>query len=269
MDSGHTIKVHDHGFVRYIDHMGTDERIVEAARISYKSPSKGPEADAKLLKYLLANRHTSPFEMVKVTFNIKLPIFIMRQYVRHRMQNLNEVSARYTELQDEFFMPNKWRVQQTTGNKQGSVAAEMPDKWHKEAAGHAALAYKFCYTKYESLLKMGVAREMARIVLPVGIYTEIYATWDLNNLIKFFILRDDSHAQSEIQDYATAMKKITGELFPATMALYEEMRTAPERNLHEATHRVLKLLETLAASAESAEPLVLTEEAVKTAIRGT
>jgi len=102
---GDTITVLDRGFVRYIDHMGDDRRIVEAARVSYKSPSKGDEGDKKLLHYLWKNRHTSPFEMVTVTFNIKMPIFVMRQYIRHRMQSVNEVSARYTELPDEFFVP--------------------------------------------------------------------------------------------------------------------------------------------------------------------
>src|SRR5689334_22691832 len=114
------IVVLDHGFVRYIDHMGTDQRIVEAARISYKSPSKGEEADRKLIGYLWKNRHLSPFEMCKITFNIKMPIFVMRQFVRHRMQNLNEVSARYTELPAEFYIPKRWRKQDTK-NKQGSV----------------------------------------------------------------------------------------------------------------------------------------------------
>ena len=98
IQNGFTIPVLDHGYVRYIDHMGDDKRILEAARISYKSPSKGDEADKKLLNYLFKNSHSSPFEMCKLTLNIKMPIFIMRQYVRHRMQNLNEVSARYTEL---------------------------------------------------------------------------------------------------------------------------------------------------------------------------
>src|SRR5438093_1688934 len=123
IEKGHTINVLDHGFVRYVDHLGSDMRVVESARLSYKSPSKGEEADKKLLFYLWKNRHTSPFEMIKVTLNIKLPIFVMRQYVRHRMQNLNEVSARYTELPNEFYVPTKWRKQDTK-NKQGSIDTE-------------------------------------------------------------------------------------------------------------------------------------------------
>ena len=121
IEKGHTIPVLDHGYVRYIDHLGSDQRICEAARISYKSPSKGDEQDKKLIAYLWRNKHTSPFEMVKLTLNIKLPIFVMRQYVRHRMQNLNEMSARYTELPNEFYIPKKWRKQDTK-NKQGSIS---------------------------------------------------------------------------------------------------------------------------------------------------
>ena len=124
MEKGYTINVLDNvGFVRYIDHMGNDQRICEAARISYKAPSKGEEGDKKLINYLWKNKHTSPFEMVKLTLNIKMPIFVMRQYVRHRMQNLNEVSARYTELPDEFYIPKVWRKQDNK-NKQGSLVEE-------------------------------------------------------------------------------------------------------------------------------------------------
>src|SRR3990172_10322317 len=118
-----TTKVLDHGFVRLVDHMGSDQRIVKAARVSYDSPSKAPEQDKKLLHYLWKNKHTSPFEMCKITFNIKLPIFVMRQFVRHRMQNLNEVSARYTELPNEFYIPSQWRKQDSK-NKQSSVAVD-------------------------------------------------------------------------------------------------------------------------------------------------
>lgn len=219
MDKGYTIPVLDKGFVRYIDHMGSDERIVEAARISYKSPSKGPEADAKLINYLMKNKHTSPFEMCKVTLNIKLPIFVMRQYVRHRMQNLNEVSARYTELPDEFYIPEVWRLQDTK-NKQGSIAHD-DDQLDVETS--MALR-EFCdeaYGFYKMMLERGVAREMARMVLPVNIYTECYSTWDLKNLLHFITLREDSHAQAEIQEYGKAIKSILIELFPMTMVAYE------------------------------------------------
>jgi thymidylate synthase (FAD) len=230
MKAGHTIPVLDHGFVRYIDHHGSDLRIVEAARISYRSPSKGEEQDKKLIGYLYKNKHTSPFEMVKVTLNIKLPIFVMRQYVRHRMQNLNEVSARYTELPNEFYIPHNWRRQDPT-NKQSSVSEgdwnpdlsdDFNSKWFAADAlkDHCAHAYEL----YQSMLQVGIAREMARMVLPVNIYTEIYSCWDLKNLLHFVTLREDSHAQAEIQDYGRAIKSILVELFPWTMEAYEKYK---------------------------------------------
>lgn len=223
MDKGFTIPVLDHGFVMYVDHMGTDQRIVEAARVSYKSPSKGPEADRKLLEYLYKNKHTSPFEMCKITLNIKLPIFVMRQYVRHRMQNLNEVSARYTQLPSEFYLPRLWRVQDTK-NKQGSCLEEMTPEWHEAQFLRALNVCESAYEAYEAMLADGVAREMARMVLPVNIYTECYVTWDLKNLIHFITLRDDSHAQAEIQEYGKAIKQIAKILFPWTIGAYEKYK---------------------------------------------
>jgi thymidylate synthase (FAD) len=229
------IKVLDHGFVRYVDHMGSDQRIVEAARISYKSPSKGDEQDKKLIEYLYKNKHTSPFEMCKLTLNLKMPIFVMRQYVRHRMQNLNEVSARYTELPNEFYVPDVWRKQDTK-NKQGSVSDEMfyPDvEMHEHFTNaiiksdtHSAIIThnSNSYSLYEAMLKAGVAREMARMVLPVNIYTECYVCWDLKNLLHFVTLRDDSHAQAEIQEYGKAIKQILVDLFPVTMECYEKYK---------------------------------------------
>jgi thymidylate synthase (FAD) len=221
IEKGHTIPVLDHGFVRYIDHMGSDARIIEAARVSYHSASKGEEADKKLLFYLWKNKHTSPFEMVKLTLNIKMPIFVMRQYVRHRMQNLNEVSARYTELPDEFYIPKEWRKQDTK-NKQSSTETDIFDNEHLSHILREA--YKKTYKTYQELLEYGVAREMARFILPVGIYTEIYSTWDMKNLIHFITLRDDAHAQWEIQQYGKAIKEICKMLFPWTMEAYDKIK---------------------------------------------
>ena len=234
MEKGHTIPVLDHGFVRYVDHMGDDKRILEFARVSYKSGSKGDEADKKLLHYLWKNRHTSPFESVKITLNIKMPIFVMRQYVRHRMQNLNEVSARYTELPNEFYIPKVWRKQDTK-NKQGSIVEEnwnplfVLHQYHSGSEISTATEVverhcKFSYELYQMLLEKGIAREQARIVLPLNIYTEIYACWDLKNLLYFITLRDDFHAQFEIQEYAKAIKSICQELFPWTMESYEKYK---------------------------------------------
>jgi thymidylate synthase (FAD) len=224
MENGNLIKVLDHGFVRYIDHMGSDLDILEAARVSYKSPSKGDEQDKKLLEYLYKNMHTSPFEMVKVKFNVKLPIFVMRQWVRHRMQNLNEVSARYTDLPNEFYIPKEWRKQDAK-NKQGSsdeFLFNFPDgdSIYEVVSNHINHAYGL----YEELLSNGVAREMARMVLPVNIYTECYSCWDLKNLLHFIALREDSHAQAEIQEYAKAMKEILIYLFPWTMSVFDKYK---------------------------------------------
>ena len=226
---GWTIPVLDHGYVRLVDWFGTDERICEAARISYKSPSKGDDSDKKLIAYLWKNKHTSPFEMVKITFNIKLPIFVMRQYVRHRMQNLNEMSARYTELPNEFYIPEAWR-QQDTKNKQGSITTDksfmLVDKNGMGCSPSIKLK-EHCetsYQLYQGMLKLGIAREMARMVLPVNIYTEIYATWDMKNLLHFISLRDDAHAQAEIQEYGRAIKTMCKRLFPWTMEAYEKYK---------------------------------------------
>jgi thymidylate synthase (FAD) len=223
MEKGHTIKVLDHGFVRYIDHMGTDTRIVEAARVSYGKGSKGEEEDKKLLNYLYKNKHTSPFEMVKVTLNIKMPIFVMRQYVRHRMQNMNEYSLRYSEARDEFYIPNEWRTQDKK-NKQSSNAGfftKDEDLLFSDELG------QFCdkaFKLYTFLIEKGVAREMARMCLPLNLYTEAYVCWDMKNLIHFISLRDDSHAQAEIQEYGRAIKAIVKKLFPWTMEAYEKYK---------------------------------------------
>lgn len=274
---GHTIPVHNHGFVRLIDWMGTDRDIVEAARVSYNRAGSLPDhaailkrlncktldeavvkflpskerasdievwatlekiADKKLLNYLFSNKHTSPFEMCQIKFHIKMPIFVARQYVRHRMQSINEVSARYTELPDDFFIPKQWRTNEGVKNKQGSVVADLkllnPRVVYDAGANDGSTFtttdislvvedfYERAYELYERLLEAKVAREQARIVLPVGIYTEFYARWDLNNLLKYFALRDDPHAQGEHQDYAKAMKQIAALLFPWTMEIYEQ-----------------------------------------------
>ena len=210
-----------HGHVRYIRHLGSDRAIVEAARVSYASGSKGEEADKKLLLYLYKNRHTSPFEQCSITFNIKLPIFLMRQFVRHRTFRLNGVSARYTELPDEFFLPSMWRAQDIK-NRQGSVESSLIDQ--RKCDAFAKIAYDECYHAYQHLLELGASKEQARMVLPVGIYTEIFVNIDLHNLLHFLKLREDGHAQSEMRDVAMAMKQIAKNLFPWTFEAYERFK---------------------------------------------
>lgn len=205
------------GYVRYIDHLGSDLRIVETARISYKSPSKGEEADKKLLMYLFKNRHTSPFESSSITFNIKMPIFCMRQFVRHRTMRLNEWSGRYSELEDSFYVPIKWRKQDTV-NKQGSIEVDencdVFKLWNNANTDIAKKNFQQSYADYQQLLKNGVAKEMARIVLPVSLFTEIYVNVDVHNLIHFLNLRLDPHAQWEMREIAKGMELVFKELFP-------------------------------------------------------
>lgn len=222
------IKLHPQGSVEYVDHMGSDTDIVAAARVSYgKEGSKGESEDRRLLEYLFRNKHTSPFEMAKIKFRIVMPIFVARQYVRHRMQNLNEVSGRYTELEDKFFSPLEWRGQDTK-NRQGSSGV-LSQADQDTADGLLEASYNHSYKTYQALLDLGVARELARIVLPLGLYTSVIACWDLNNLIKFWRLRDDSHAQSEIRDVSNAMKEIAAQCFPATVNLYIQSITPNAR----------------------------------------
>lgn len=211
-----------HGFVRYIEHLGSDLRIVQAARVSYMSKSKGEEADKKLLEYLFKNRHTSPFEQCNVSLNIKMPIFIMRQFVRHRTFRLNEMSARYTELPEDFFIPMGWRTQDTL-NKQGSLTQDSAI-FNAVQSNRAKSAYDHSMQIYKLMIADGVAKEMARIVLPVGIFTEIVVNCDLHNLMHFLYLRTHKHAQIEMQELAWAMYRIAGQLFPWTMNLFDKYR---------------------------------------------
>ncbi len=209
-----------YGYVELLDHYGSDARIVSAARISYDSESKGKETDKKLLFYLYKNKHTSPFEQCNVTFRIKFPIFLMRQFVRHRTFRLNEWSGRYSELEDEFYLPERWRAQDNK-NKQGSFVDAHIDQ---ALATHAATgAYEKCYKAYEELLALGVAKEQARFVLPVSIYTKIVVNIDLHNLLHFFRLRLDPHTQKEMQDLAQAMLDLVSPLYPWTFEAFKTL----------------------------------------------
>lgn len=227
------VELPPHGFVRHIKTYGTDADIVAAARVSYGATSKGVDQDRKLLNRLYRCRHTSPFEMCSLVYNIRMPIFVMRQFVRHRTFRLNEVSARYTQLPDDFYLPYMWRAQGQEGNKQGShiptvgesmTIKEAPDVWDQGNDDLANGVYSLAYGAYEALIARGAANEQARMVLPVGIYTEIRVNCDLNNLTKFFQLRLDPHAQGEMQDVAKAMFKIFEQEFPWTAAAYKRYK---------------------------------------------
>lgn len=221
MVPGHKIEILGEGHVMYLDHLGTDTRIAEAARASYGKPSQGKEKDEKLIKYLFLNRHTSPFEQCNITFEIKMPIFVMRQFVRHRTSRLNEYSGRYAELPDTFYIPAVWRRQQTEGNKQGSVF-EYDREWNEENECIAQSAFAGAYEAYQKLLARGVAKELARIVLPLATFTQIHVNIDLHNLLHMFYLRTDSHAQLEYQELAKAMVAIASTLYPVTTTLFRQ-----------------------------------------------
>jgi thymidylate synthase (FAD) len=207
------VKVLDKGFVRLVDFMGGDQGVVDAARVSYGGKSKGSDADKKLIAYLLKHKHETPFEHAVFKFHVKTPIFVMRQWIRHRMASYNEISARYTEVKDEFYVPTKWRAQDLK-NKQSSVAAPALD--------HAALTKRFAaqvdesMACYKELLAAGVARELARMILPVNAYTEFYWTVNARSLMNFVTLRADAHAQWEIQQYGEAAARFFRSEMPWT-----------------------------------------------------
>lgn len=219
-----TIEIGQYGFVRYIDHMGDDAAIVQAARVSYGNGTKTKREDAALIEYLLRNGHTSPFEMVQLKLHIRATIFEARQIVRHRTASWNEISGRYSELPGDFWTPESQdiRGQGSSANKQTSNGT-LPSTTTKWASELINKSNQEAYEHYKQLLNIGVAREQARAVLPLSLYTEWYWRIDGNNLMKFLGLRDDSHAQAETQLLAAAIKEIARDLFPGMLEAYDEV----------------------------------------------
>ena len=207
------LKVLDKGFIRLVDYMGSDQRIVDSARVSYQGGTKKVRNDSTLLRYLLRHKHTTPFEKIRFEFHVKLPIFVARQWMRHRMGTFNELSARYSVMPDEFYYPESFR-KQSLSNKQGS-GEDLSDKENKNYLNKLKT---FCevdaYGLYQSMIDNNVARELARMVLPVNIYTEFYWTVDLWNLMHFMKLRSDSHAQLEIQAYSLKLEECVQAVCP-------------------------------------------------------
>lgn len=211
------------GFIRLDDFMGSDLKVVKSARVSVGQGSKGEAQDFKLLKYLWDNKHTSPFEQVSFTFHVKCPIFIARQWLRHRTLSANEISARYTEMKDEFWIPmpddirkqHKSMKQCSDGGLSNAEDIDLTLRTMEET-------YKTVYEQYQNLLKVGVSREQARAILPVGIYTEFFFTQNLHNLFHFLELRLDHHAQPEIQVYSEAILKLIEPIVPACVSLFRE-----------------------------------------------
>jgi len=214
-----SIPVLDKGFVRLVDYMGNDESIVQAARVSYGGGTKSVREDKALIDYLMRHHHSSPFEMVEFKFHLKLPLFVFAQLVRHRTASLNAMSARYSEMPDEFYTPESYRTQDTN-NKQGSLDYLSP-AWNEFPSGEVRSGSTIEYDRYQALLEHGVAREMARMVLPQNLYTEVYWKQDLHNLLHLLRLRLDPHAQWEIRQYAQAIYGIIQPIIPWTIESWE------------------------------------------------
>lgn len=217
------IKVLDHGFVRLVDYLGSDDRIVQAARVSYGSGTKSFRQDRGLIHYLMKHLHTSPFEQVILTFHCKMPIFVARQWVRHRTARLNEISGRYSVMKDEFYLPNPEQIRyQSANNKQGRSDEAIPFEEALKLIAELDQEQKDVYRRYEGLVEQGVARELARMNLPLSLYTEWYWQIDLHNLFHFIHLRADAHAQYEIRVFADALAQCAKAVAPLAYEAFEE-----------------------------------------------
>ena len=218
----------DHGLVRVVDYMGDDAAITQAARVSYGRGTKTVNTDEGLIRYLMRHWHSTPFEMCEVKFHVKLPVFVARQWIRHRTANVNEYSARYSILDREFYIPAPEHLSaQSAVNRQGrgellegAEAARVLDLLREDAMRS--------YDNYESMLSQdgqkGLARELARMNLPANVYTQWYWKVDLHNLFHFLRLRADAHAQYEIRAYADAMCAIVRDWVPFAYAAFEDYR---------------------------------------------
>ena len=216
------IKCLDKGFVRLVDSMGGDDAIVQAARVSYGKGTAKVSQDRGLIRYLMRHRHTTPFEMVEFKFHCKMPIFVARQWVRHRTANINEYSLRYSEARDEFYLPELQHIQfQSSLNKQGRMG-EVPDELKMKVQGYFEEISNRSFEIYSELNKAGVARELARAILPVNLYTEWYWKNDLHNLLHFIGLRSDGHAQYEIRVFSDAMAKSVKAVAPFAWEAYQD-----------------------------------------------
>jgi thymidylate synthase (FAD) len=229
------IKVLDHGFIALVDTMprlvpeGTtaDQAIVQAARVSYGAGTKQVNEDRGLIRYLLRHRHSTPFEMVEFKFHVAMPIFIARQWIRHRTANVNEYSARYSIVKDRFYIPTAEAVRkQSMSNRQGGEETFSLDDETQVKTAEDFLRYvgqvEQLYQQYTKLTEQGVSREMARIGLPVNVYTEWYWKCDLHNLLRFISLRLDPHAQYEIRVYAQAMLDLIEPIVPLTVEAWHD-----------------------------------------------
>ena len=216
-DDPSAIKVLDHGFVVLKETMGSDSTIAESARVSYGAGTKTVSDDRNLIRYLMRHHHTSPFEMAEARFLVKVPVFIWRQWIRHRTANVNELSGRYSELPEEYFMPDEWRTQSVT-NKQGG---EEPMHYEPQNI-KSKICEEHAFSEYLNRLNSGVSRELARTCLPVSHYTLAYWKCDIHNIMHFLKLRLHSHAQLEIQLYARSIYTLLKDRFPITFEAFED-----------------------------------------------
>ncbi len=231
------LPVLDHGFVRVVDYMGDDSSIVQAARVSYGKGTKQVNQDRGLIRYLMRHWHTTPFEMCEIKFHIKLPMFVARQWIRHRTANVNEYSARYSILDKEFYIPAPEQLApQSSQNHQGRAGEALQGK---EAARVLEILKEDsarCYDHYQEMMnsdaegnpidagRKGLARELARMNLPVNAYTQWYWKVDLHNLMHFLRLRADAHAQYEIRAYADVMIDVMSKWVPAAHEAFVDYR---------------------------------------------
>ncbi|MBM4178300.1 MAG: FAD-dependent thymidylate synthase [Ignavibacteria bacterium] len=243
----------DKGFVRLIDVMGDDNAIVQAARVSYGSGTKKVHEDRGLIRYLMRHLHTTPFEMVEFKFHVKLPIFVARQWIRHRTANVNEYSGRYSEMKDEFYVPDPEQIRaQSATNKQGRADESFAAEESGRIRTTMRTTQENLYGEYQDLLETNLAREIARINLPVSNYTEWYWKIDLHNLFHFLRLRIDAHAQYEIRVYGQAMASIVKAAVPLAYEAFEDYIV----NAQKFSHQELQVIKSLLPAIPTEEELV-------------
>ncbi len=248
-----------HGFVALVDYMGDDKAIVQAARVSYGQGTKSTRSDRALIRYLMRHHHTTPFEMVEFKFLVRLPIYVARQWVRHRTVSLNEISYRYSIAPDEYEVPRPESIRaQSQKNRQGRSTEPMDPKVVEQYRQQVEEICDDAYAKYEGFLGLGVARELARIVLPVGFYTEWYWKINLHNLFHFLKLRLDDHAQEEIREYSQVIARIARTVAPVAFEAFEDFDLGAQsfsRSEQEALAHILSGLEVQEACLKAGLPL--------------
>lgn len=241
------VSVLDHGYVILVDVFGSDKRVVDAARTSYDKAFTTDfltDSDTNLIRYLLRHRHTTPFEMCSMTFEIKLPISVARQLIRHRTAKVNEYSTRYTTALEEVYLPEKYRAQ-AQNNKQGS-GEDLPEHIQERLRALDSELLEFMKRVYRYKIEIGVSREQARDMLPLANYTKMVWTMDLHNLFHFLKLRTDSHAQWEIRQFALAIEQFVKQEFPISYTAWVDYSrdaitlTKPEQEyLQTGNHSIL------------------------------